>query len=152
MGHGAPVTQRTHLFPSPAHTLSGKTEDEQSRETLFHLITNLANVSGHHQIKLTTAQACWLTSCPGEGREAIVSCGHNQAWCQFIQEINQVCIFAAFSGWGRPQCGAGTGHRALSSAPITRIFAAQLLRTVFTPAEATGELPAADSALGCHNQ
>ena len=39
MGHGAAVT-RTHLFPSSAHTMSGKTEDELSRETLFHLITN----------------------------------------------------------------------------------------------------------------
>ena len=58
MGHGAAVT-RTHLFPSSAHTMSGKTEreDELSRKTLFHLITNLANVSGHNQIKLTTAQA-----------------------------------------------------------------------------------------------
>ena len=30
---------------------------------------------------------------PREGRRAVVSCDHNQVWCQFIQEINQVCIF-----------------------------------------------------------
>ena len=37
MGHGATVTH-THLFPSPAHTMSGKTEDELCLGTLFHLI------------------------------------------------------------------------------------------------------------------
>ena len=40
-----------------------------------------------------------------------------------------------------PGCGAGTGHRlGPVISPHYRIFAAQLLRTVFTPAEATGEL------------
>ena len=66
MGNGAPVTH-THLFPSSAHTMSGKTEDELKHSSISHKVENRCDKESLMTDKLP------------EGREAVVSCDHNQA-------------------------------------------------------------------------